>query len=201
MVIPEKRKLIFLLLIIQFLSQIYFGFWGFLGWPVLVFVFYLYRIKKIVPPAKPKDIISPIDGTVMSIKPTINPYLQTDSQCIVIKQPLFGALSLYSPTEGKIFERWWSGKDCGIQMPKRCFAVAWETDEGDKVIMAIQYNPWLKLLKFYAQTGERVGQAKRFGIAGHGLLVKIYVPANSKILIEPSEQVNAGVSSLVKLIS
>lgn len=144
-------------------------------------------------PSLPLANISPVDGRVKSVDKAHDPYLKRDSIKVSIRQRLLGEFSTHSPIEGKVMNRWSSsGYPETSNLPQYRFAVWIQTDEKDDVVIEIDLSTIPRYFQCKIQPGERIGQGKRCGFIGFGRLVNVYLPANSRALVQPGTRVKAG---------
>jgi len=197
----EKRRQLLLLLIVIALLQLKLGWWSLPLWLLFLGVAYLFRDFPRKPPAKPLDVLSPVDGKVIAIANEWNPFLKTDSVCVKIRQSMIGEFNLHSPIEGMIKLRWWPGKQSSDTTPGKSYVWWIRTDEEDDLVMAMLPRfKWLRSIHCDNQTGERIGQGKRCGFAGYNLEVSIYLPAQSAVSVEEGNMVLAGQSSIGRFV-
>lgn len=194
----EKRRQLFLVLVVFGLLQIQFGWWFIPMWILFLGLAYLYRDLNRKPPAKPLDVLSPIDGVVTDITTqAYNPFLKTDAVRVRLRQFLHGEFNLHSPVEGYIKQCWWPGKQSSDTPEGHSYAWWLQTDEGDDVVYALLPRwAWFRSIRCSVHTGERIGQGKRCGFAGYNLEVSIYLPANSGTNVEVGDKLLAAVDSI-----
>lgn len=193
----EKRWQVYLLTALIAFSHWLFGWQVLPLWLIWLAVAYLYRDYPRKAPSKPLDVLSPVDGKVISVEEKINPYLQLQSRCVSIRQNRWGEFNLHSPIEGTVRRRWWPGKVCAETVPEDGFAWWIQTDEKDDLV--IQITPrvsWLRSIRCLTQTGERIGQGKRCGFAGYELDVLLFIPEKSKLYVKPGDKLLAGQDSI-----
>lgn len=193
----EKRWQVYFLAVVIVLLQWQFG-WRVLPlWLIWILVAYLFRDYPRKSPSNPLGVLAPVDGVVISIEAKKNPYLETLSQCISIRQNRFGEFNLHSPTEGTVRRRWWPGKACDEAVPQNGFAWWIQTDEKDDLVLEIvPAISWLISIRCLTQTGERIGQGKRCGFAGYALDVQLFLPEKSKLTVKPGDKLLAGQNSI-----
>ena len=193
----EKRRQLFLVLVIFALLQLQFGWWFIPVWILFIGLLYFYRDFSRKPPAKPLDVLSPVDGVVTGIAQEINPFLKSESMRVRLRQFVRGEFNFHSPIEGTIKQCWWPGKQSSDTPEGHSYAWWIQTDEGDDVVYALlpRWN-WFKSIHCSVHTGERIGQGKRCGFAGYNLEVSIYLPANSVITASEGDKLLAGLDSI-----
>ncbi|MEN8131408.1 MAG: phosphatidylserine decarboxylase [Pseudomonadota bacterium] len=165
-------------------------------WLLLVLLVVAFRdFPRNTPAASPLASVSPIDGQIIDVTLISDPYLKRDALRIRIKQNLYGEFNVHSPIEARIQKRWFSHAEKGHASPLRSasrFALWLQSDEKDDVVIAINLDFPLRIVRCKVQTGERVGHGRRCGLIGFGRRVDIYLPATARCNVKPGQQVNAG---------
>lgn len=193
----EKRLQVYALAVPAALLQWQFGWWALPAWLLWLFITWLHRDYARQPPAKPLDVLSPVDGRVVAVEKTFNPYLQETSWRVSIRQNWWGEFNLHSPTEGTVRQRWWPGKE--KRDPVLGNGLAWwiQTDEKDNLVLEMTPTvSWLRSIHCLTQTGERLGQGKRCGFAGYALDVQLFLPETSEVAVKPGDRLLAGQDSV-----
>jgi phosphatidylserine decarboxylase len=113
----------------------------------------------------------------------------------VIDMKHTGVYSTRSPIEGKVLEPRNSADG-----RKRPHGVWLQTDEADDLVLVMHRGPLRNLPYCYVQVGERVGQGQRCGSVPMGGRVEVYLPSNSRTLVEPGSQIRAGSDVIATLI-
>ncbi len=181
-------------------AQHYLGFWPAIPfWISFVIIFYLFRDPMREIPSLPLAILSPADGKIIAIEKTHDPYVNRPAIKISIKMNSLGIYTTRSPTEGKVMQRWYKHPS-ESDKHKKNFGIWIQTDERDDVVLVMQPNSFLNTPKCFVQSGERIGQGRRCGYIRFGSNLEVYIPENSKILINIGNTVEAGSSVLANLI-
>ena len=106
--------------------------------------------------------------------------------------------SLRSPIEGKVIEQWYNPSCKNKSHQHLDFHV--KSDEGDDVITAIRFRNILRSSHIYLNSGERIGQGQRCGYLPFGGVVDLFLPVESKVLVEVGQRVDSGSTVLAELI-
>ncbi|MBD3669359.1 MAG: hypothetical protein HUJ29_01185 [Gammaproteobacteria bacterium] len=164
---------------------------------------YLFRdLPRKVPP-QARVILSPLDGTILSVEKTEDPYCDRPAIRIEALTHWSGPFVLRSPQEGKVQEQWFSPAGRDLDGAKRASLMAlWiRSDEDEDVVMVV--NPRWRMFSMAcrAHTGERVGQGRRCGFIPFGAYVEVFLPDNARIEIEAGARVTAGDTILARLVS
>ena len=161
----------------------------------LAFGFLVRDFHRDIPPI-PLANISPVDGTVIAVNKCNDPYLDRPALCYTLQQSRWGEFNFHSPTEGKVEQLW-------VQDPNnhaKALAFWVRTDEDDDVIVHIELNSRLQYASTALHPGERVGQGRRCGFAGHGCRVYVYLPQSTKAVAQVEDNVTAGRNIIAKFV-
>ena len=155
--------------------------------PWVVLVFFIRDFHRNIPPI-PLANISPVDGVIVEISETNDPFLERQSCRYTIIQNAWGEYNLHSPTEGKVEQLW-------VQDPvtKNKGLVYWvRTDEDDDVVVHIELKSPFQHASTVLHPGERVGQGRRCGFTAMRCKVHIYFPNNVQRQAQVNDRVTAG---------
>ena len=169
--------------------------WSLPFWIGCVAIVYLFRDPRREIPSSPLAVVSPADGSVESIQEVSDPYLERQAIRLVIDMRHTGVYSTRSPVEGKVLEPR-NSSDGSV----RPHGVWLRTDEGDDLVVVMHRGPLHNLPHCYVRVGERVGQGQRCGSVPMGGRVEVYLPPNSRPLVEPGSQIRAGSDVIATLV-
>jgi phosphatidylserine decarboxylase len=169
--------------------------WSLPFWLACTLIVYLFRDPRREIPSSPLAVVSPADGAVTAIEEVDDPYLDRRAIVLVIDMRHTGVYSTRSPVEGKVLEP--RNSSDGSSRPH---GVWLRTDEGDELVVVMHRGPLRNLPHCYVRVGERVGQGQRCGHVPMGGRVEVYLPANSRPLVELGSQVKAGSDVIATLI-
>lgn len=175
-------------------------------WLLVLLVMYLFRDPDRETPSVPLAIISPADGKITAIDEVYDDFVERPAIKISLKMYPWGIYTTRSPMEGKIVKTWrknTSSKTDDANNTHDCgdFGIWIRSDEDDDVVLLMKpQSAWLKSIKCFVQSGERIGQGRRCGFIRFGSNLELYVPANSKISIVPGDSVQAGSSIVATLV-
>ena len=180
------------------LLQIYFAGNSWPAWLLVVVLGWLLRDPQRSTPASPLGIVAPVDGKIIAVEITKDPYLSRESLKISIRMPLSGAFTLRSVTEGNIIQHW-----MGETIPHgsgHAHAIWLQTDEEDDVVLALHPGRFFGRIACYLSTGDRVGQGRRCGYIPLGAQLDVYLPADSPAQVKVGDKVCGGESILAQFI-
>ena len=167
------------------------------AWLLFVILLFLFRDFKRTVPAIPLAIVSPIDGKVIEVKESYDPYLDRPAQGIDLRQSILGELNVHSPIEGKVQNLWVNSPTTPIY-PQ--LAIWIQTDELDDAVMAANLNSVLRHASCSITAGEKLGQGQRCGFIAFACEVIIFLPATANITIKVGQSVRAGSDKLAEFV-
>jgi phosphatidylserine decarboxylase len=214
---PQGRLLVAAVAVVAFLVAVIAGLpWSLPLWALLLIVVYALRDPVRSTPSIPLAVVSPVDGRVISVGVTTDPYTQREGYMIRMHMNRRGAYVIRCPVEGKINEQWFIKPTGGTtKAPRhaadpikadqdragRCRAVWIKTDEDDNITMAIYPRCLFCRPHLDVVTGGRVGHGQRCGILlGGGALVDVFVPTTSRLDCSAGDRVLAGSDIIATLI-
>ena len=161
----------------------------------LIFVFFVRDFHRVIPPI-PLANISPIDGEIVEIANSEDPFLNRRALRYTIKQSKWGEFNLHSPIEGKVEQLW-------VQAPNDHGKglIFWvQTDEQDDVLVHVELNSGFQHGSTILHPGERVGQGRRCGFVARECRVHVYLPENVQPVAQVKDRVIAGKNVIAKFI-
>jgi len=168
-----------------------------------IFLFLLRDPQRTIP-SLPLAIVSPIEGQVIEIDETDDPWtskqgLNRQARRIRLKMSSLDVYSLRSPVEGKVMEQW--SEKCEAENGQRKFAFWIRTDEGDDVVTVFRLRPFAAFcFRIYIQSGERLGQGQRCGFLYFGGTIDVFIPASSKMEVELGQSITSGEDILAHIV-
>jgi len=172
----------------------------------IIFCFFLFLLRdpQRTIPSLPLAIVSPVEGKVIETDEMDDPWtskqgLNRQARRVRLKMSPLDVYSFRSPVEGKVMEQW--SEKCEAENGQRKFAFWIRTDEGDDVVTVFRLSPYTAIcFRIYIQSGERLGQGQRCGFLFFGGTVDVFIPASSKLEVEPEQSISSGEGILACLI-
>jgi phosphatidylserine decarboxylase len=165
---------------------------------LLVALWLLFRDPRRLIPSAPLGVVSPVDGTVVSIDTVNTGVFQGEAHRIRIDIDAFGTYTARSPVEGKIFDL--NTLDAERVVDYETHALWVQTDEGDDVVLQF-FGYRLGLApKSIVRFGERIGQGKRCAFLRLARSAEVHLPITSTVLVKPGDVVVAGSDVIGKLL-
>lgn len=179
-------------------------------WLLALVSLYLYRDPDRTIPPIPLAVVSPVDGTIESVKNIYDPYTDRQAIAVRIRMASWNCYSLRSPIEGKLLQQWFylpgDGKDAPhLDMAQRNddgrHYVMWlQTDEQDDVVIVLEIPNKLHKLACYSRVGERIGQGQRCGMLRLGGHIEVFLPDNARLEVAQGQRLTSGMTILARLI-
>lgn len=144
-------------------------------------------------PSVPLAIVCPVDGRILSISVTHDPYLDRPAIRVVIQMYPYGVFSARSPVNGKVL-------DPPNIPPGAPHGVWLRTNEGDDIVLVMNRGRLHNAPRCYVRIGDRVGQGQRCGFIHLGGQVDLYLPESSRTLTTVGDWVHGGTDVIAKLI-
>jgi len=176
---------------------------------------YLFRDPQRSIPPTPLGVVAPVDGRVVAVDEVSDPFLGRAAIKLSIRMNPLGPWILRSATEGRVMQQWHlsQGLDPHLLagMDKQAmsgdpharqarFAMWIQTDELDDVVIALRGILVLNRLRCAVQSGDRIGQGRRYGLLLSFATVDVYLPANSRIDVRQADTQRAGTNIIATLI-
>lgn len=161
---------------------------------LLVLLILLFRDPRRRVPSRPLAIIAPVDGKILSVRPTDRGALEREAMLIEIKVDHFGAYTARSPTEGKAL----SLRD-NLRDGSRLTGVSglWlRTDEGEDVVVLMIGKRRIAKPRSFVGYGERLGQGQRFAYIRLAQRAQVYMPLSVRLDVRAGDRVRAGTDAL-----
>jgi phosphatidylserine decarboxylase len=176
---------------------------------------YLFRDPKRSIPPTPLGVVAPVDGRVVAVGEVSDPFLGRAAIKLSIRMNPLGPLILRSAIEGRVMQQWYlsqgldphllAGMDkealSGDPHARQAHYAMWiQTDELDDVVIALRGILVLNRLRCGVQSGDRIGQGRRYGLLLSFATVDVYLPANSRIDVQQGGTLRAGSDIIASLI-
>ena len=158
----------------------------------------LFRDPRRSVPSAPLGVVSPVDGTVITVDKVTTGVLQGEAHRIRLHIDSFGTYTARSPVEGKIMDLRTVAAEKEIDYETHALWV--QTDEGDDVVLQF-FGYRLGLApKAIVKFGERVGQGRRCAFLRLARSAEVHLPVSSTVLVGPGDVVVAGSDVIGKLL-
>ena len=155
---------------------------------VVVFLVFRDPVRQI--PSLALGVVSPVDGTIVSIEEPGGGELLGLAHRIVIRVDAMGTYTARSPIEGKVKSLASEAAADELGFPTSALWI--QTDEGDNVVMGFNGFPFMVPPRALVRYGERLGQGQRCAYLRLARYVSVYLPEDCKIAAQPGQTVVAG---------
>jgi phosphatidylserine decarboxylase len=199
----EARPLLYGLLLVALVGQYVGGFS--VGLPLMLVTFVtalLFRDPAREIPASPLGIVAPLEGQIVSVAETRDPWLDRDAIRVRLRMSWLNVYSVFSPMEGRVMQHWCQSKAAARSVSKfgTRHTVWIQSDECDDVVMTIAVTHKLGRLRFYFNPGERIGQGQRCGFLYFGGRADLFLPPTADIECQAGQHVVAASAIVAKLV-
>lgn len=157
-------------------------------------LYLVFRDPRRFVPAAPLGVVSPVDGEVVSVEPAGE---SAPAHRIVFRIDALGTYTARSPVEGRIEDLDAAPPDIARRYPPH--ALWLHTDEGCDVALAFSGYRFGIPPRAFVRYGERLGQGARCAYLRLARHAEVYLPPQSRVLVEPGEKVVAGSRMIAQL--
>jgi phosphatidylserine decarboxylase len=165
---------------------------------LLVLLFLLFRDPRRDVPAIPLGIVSPVDGTVVSVEETAKGILDRAAVRFIVKVNSLGAYTARSPMGGSIMDL---HEQDALGTRLRGQGGLWvHTEAGDDMVLVFRGSRLVGRPKALVRYGERIGQGQRVAYLRLADYAEIYLPVAIKNKVQAGQLVRAGVDILAELV-
>jgi phosphatidylserine decarboxylase len=180
--------------------HVWFGLIALPLWALVLFLLFLFRDPARKIPALPLGVVSPVDGKVIAVDTVHDVYLDRQALRVRIEMDFTNVYSAHCPMEGKVLQQWQDVPQAGADQAMTTLAQWIQSDEKDDVVLVIEVSARQPQPKWYAQSGERVGQGQRCGFIRFGSQVDVLLPVSSRIAVSAGDDVRAGSDVIATLV-
>lgn len=164
---------------------------------LLVLLILLFRDPRRPVPASPLGIVSPVDGSVVSVETTLKGILDREAVRVIIKVNSLGAYTARSPTGGLIMDL---HEQDALGARLRGQDGLWvRTEAGNDVVLLFRGSRLVGRPRAMVRYGERIGQGQRVAYLRLADYAEVYLPVNLRNKVEVGQRVYAGTDILAEL--
>ena len=164
---------------------------------LFLFLFLLFRDPHRTIPSAPLGVVSPVDGTVLSVDEIEHGLPGGRAHRIRIRIDSFGTYTARAPIEGRVRDPRQLAANDNVNFGRN--ALWLQTDEGDDVMLqfsAYRFGLAPSALRGY---GERLGQGERCAYLRLTRFAELHLPIASQVLVQPGQIVVAGADLIGKV--
>ena len=179
---------------------------GLIGWLLFAFVLQFFRDPPRRIPTDPDIVVAPASGQIVAIARTPNPY-QAGAEALKISifMNVFNVHSNRIPHTGQVVRReYTAGKFLNARLDKTAEEnernmLHLRTPEGQDLFCVQIAGLIARRILCYVAEGDAVVTGQRYGFIRFGSRVDIYLPAQSKALVQLGQRVASGSDGLAAL--
>lgn len=161
-------------------------------------VIYVFRDPLCTVPASPLGVLSPANGSLVTVETVVDPWLNRPAKRCRISMSLLNIHTLRSPVEGKVRKQW--AAETSEPGLKRRYTYWIQTDEGDDIVLSVATGRFAPFVHVDLQCGERTGQGQRCGYLYFEGAIDLYLPERTRIDLKSGDSVNCGSTIIGQLI-
>lgn len=171
--------------------------WTIPFWVIALFVLQFFRDPPREVPNITNSIVAPADGKIVAVEKTHDPYLDREAIKVSVFMNVFNVHSNRSPVDGNVCNKWYfPGKFINADLPKASLenernAIWIKTDNGADVTCVQVAGLIAKRIICHVTPGTHLQRGQRFGFIRFGSRVDVYLPLDTKIIVNIGDKVFA----------
>ncbi len=171
--------------------------WAIPFWVIALFVLQFFRDPPREVPNIANSIVAPADGKIVAVEKTHDPYLDREAIKVSVFMNVFNVHSNRSPVDGNVCDKWYfPGKFINADLPKASLenernAIWLKTDNGADVTCVQVAGLIAKRIICHVTPGTHLQRGQRFGFIRFGSRVDVYLPLDTKIVVNIGDKVFA----------
>ena len=171
--------------------------WAIPFWVIALFVLQFFRDPPREVPNIANSIVAPADGKIVAVEKTHDPYLDREAIKVSVFMNVFNVHSNRSPVDGNVRDKWYfPGKFINADLPKASLenernAIWIKTDNGADVTCVQVAGLIAKRIICQVMPGTHLQRGQRFGFIRFGSRVDVYLPVDTKIIVNIGDKVYA----------
>lgn len=173
-------------------------------WIGVLFVFQFFRDPARKIPQDPGAIVSPASGKIVSVSEERNPYSENRDEALKVSvfMNVFSVHSNLVPVAGSVKEvRYLPGRFVNASLDKASSenernAVRIQTDQGHDVYCVQIAGLIARRILCYVNKGDVVETGQRYGFIRFGSRVDLYLPLETRLVVELGQWVDSGNSAI-----
>lgn len=180
-------------------ASLYAGAYGYAAGTaaVLVILVLVFRDPRRDSPAAPLGVISPVDGTVVSVCLSDKGVVQGEAHVVLMRIDALGTYTARSPVGGKIMDLRSIAGDKVVDYQTNALWI--QTDERTDVIMQFRGYRFGLPPRAFLGYGERVAQGQRCAYLRLTRFAEVHLPISGHVMVKPGDAIVAGQTPIGKL--
>ena len=174
-------------------------------WVLFLLVLQFFRDPPRVVPTAPDAVLCPVDGQVVKVEQTKNPFTQEDALLISVFMSIFNVHCQRSPVDGIIEDvQYYPGKFLSADLDKASTenernAVVAQLKDGTRITFVQVAGLVARRILCYVQKGDELKKGQRYGFIRFGSRVDVYLPTDATPCVTIGDKVLGTETILAKL--
>lgn len=170
-----------------------------------LFVLYFFRNPERTPPADPRAVIAPADGTVIVSERVSETPLGTEALKISIFMSVFNVHVNRVPFDGRVLDvsyhrgKFFDARDGRASCENERNGVLLETAGGIRIAFVQIAGLIARRIVCYPRVGEQLKRGERYGLIRFGSRVDVYLPVDTESLVRIGDKTVAGETILARI--
>lgn len=170
-----------------------------------LFVLYFFRNPERTPPADPKAVIAPADGTVIVSERVAETPLGTEALKISIFMSVFNVHVNRVPFDGKVLDvsyhrgKFFDARDGRASCENERNGILLETADGVRIAFVQIAGLIARRIVCYPRIGDLLKRGERYGLIRFGSRVDVYLPVDTEALVKIGDKTVAGETVLARI--
>ncbi len=180
-------------------GAVYAGAYGYaaVAAALLVTLILIFRDPRRDSPAAPLGVISPVDGSVVSVCLSDKGVVQGEAHVILLRIDALGTYTARAPVGGKIMDLKSVAGDKVVDYQTNALWI--QTDERTDVVMQFRGYRFGLPPQAFVRYGERVAQGQRCAYLRLTRFAEVHLPISGQVVVKPGDPIVAGQTLIGKL--
>ena len=170
-----------------------------------LFVLYFFRNPERTPPADPKAVIAPADGTVIVSERVAETPLGSEALKISIFMSVFNVHVNRVPFDGRVLDvsyhrgKFFDARDGRASCENERNGILLETVGGVRIAFVQIAGLIARRIVCYPRVGDLLKRGERYGLIRFGSRVDVYLPVDTEALVKIGDKTVAGETLLARI--
>jgi len=170
-----------------------------------LFVLYFFRNPERTPPADPKAVIAPADGTVIVSERVAETPLGIEALKISIFMSVFNVHVNRVPFDGKVLDvsyqrgKFFDARDGRASCENERNGIVLEATGGVRIAFVQIAGLIARRIVCYPRVGDLLKRGERYGLIRFGSRVDVYLPVDTEALVKIGDKTVAGETVLARI--
>lgn len=170
-----------------------------------LFVLYFFRNPERTPPADPRAVIAPADGTVIVSERVAETPLGSEALKISIFMSVFNVHVNRVPFDGRVLDvsyhrgKFFDARDGRASCENERNGILLETVGGVRIAFVQIAGLIARRIVCYPRVGDLLKRGERYGLIRFGSRVDVYLPVDTEALVKIGDKTVAGETVLARI--